>query len=133
MKYLLDTDICIYIINNRPAHVRKKFDEHAPGDIGLSSVTVSELAFGVTKSGSARNRAALEAFLLALEVKDYGIDAAWHYGDLRTHLEKAGTPVGPLDLMIAAHAVALGATLVSNNTREFKRIRGLKVENWIDN
>ncbi len=130
MKYLLDTDICIYVINERPRRVLDRFSRHSVGDLGVSGITVAELAFGVEKSGSARNRAALDAFLLPLEIAAYDLAAALCYGGIRSALERKGTPVGPLDTLIAAHALSLGVTLVTNNQREFKRIHGLRVENW---
>jgi tRNA(fMet)-specific endonuclease VapC len=130
MKYLLDTDTCIYLINERPRGVLARFRRHEVGDIGVSAITISELAFGVARTGSARNRAALEAFLLPLQIAPYDIAAALRYGDLRAELTKRGRPIGPLDTLIAAHALALGATLVTNNEREFRRVAGLSVENW---
>ncbi len=130
MKYLLDTDICIYLINERPRGVLARFRRHEVGDIGVSSVTVSELAWGVAKTGSARNRAALEAFLLPLEIAPYDLAAALRYGEVRAELAKRGRPIGPLDTMIAAHALSLGVTLVTNNVREFGRVRNLTIENW---
>ena len=130
MKYLLDTDTCIYLINERPRSVLARFRRHAVGDIGLSTVTVSELAWGVAKTGSARNRAALEAFLLPLEIAPYDLPAALRYGEVRADLARRGRPIGPLDTMIASHALSLGAALVTNNEREFGRVPGLRVENW---
>jgi tRNA(fMet)-specific endonuclease VapC len=131
MKYLLDTDICIYLINERPRRVLARFHRHAVGDIGVSTVTVSELAWGVAKTGSARNRAALDAFLLPIEIAAYDLAAALRYGEVRAELAKRGRPIGPLDTMIAAHALSLGATLVTNNLREFGRVPDLAVENWM--
>ena len=131
MKYLLDTDICIYLINERPRRVLARFRRHAVGDIGVSTVTVSELAWGVAKTGSARNRAALDAFLLPIEIAAYDLAAALRYGEVRAELAKRGRPIGPLDTMIAAHALSLGATLVSNNLREFERVPDMAVENWV--
>lgn len=130
MKYLLDTDTCIYLINERPKPVIARFRRHAVGDIGVSAVTVSELAWGVAKTGSARNRAALEAFLLPLEIAPYDHAAALRYGEVRADLARRGRPIGPLDTMIAAHALSLGATLVTNNVREFGRVPDLAIENW---
>ena len=132
MRFLLDTNMCIYIINRKPAEVIQRFRRVPLGDIGISSITAAELAFGVTKSGSARNRNALEKFLAPLEIMAFGADAIWRYGQLRTGLERAGTPVGALDTLIAAHALSLDVTLVSNNLREFQRIDGLRCENWVD-
>lgn len=130
MRYMLDTNICIYLINQRPPHVRAHFDQHAIGDIGISVITATELAYGVAKSGSARNRAALETFLLPLEIAPFDEHVIWRYAELRTDLERRGTPIGALDTQIAAHALQLGCTLVTNNTREFSRIQGLALEDW---
>lgn len=130
MKYLLDTNICIYLINERPRGVLARFRRHAVGDIGVSTVTVSELAWGVAKTGSARNRTALDAFLMPLEIAAYDLAAAMRYGEVRAELAKRGRPIGPLDTMIAAHALSLVATLVTNNLREFSRVPNLSVENW---
>lgn len=130
MKYLLDTNICIYIINERPAPVLERFKKFAVSDLGISSVTVGELAFGVAKSRSARNRSALEAFLLPLNVAPFDLTAAFAYGDLRAELERRGEPIGPLDMQIAAHALCLNVTLVTNNEREFRKVPGLTIENW---
>ncbi len=130
MRYLLDTDTCIYVINVRPPSVLDRFLAHEKDGIGVSAVTVGELYFGVRKSGSRRNLLALEKFLSPLVVADYGRDAATAYGELRAALAKKGTPIGPLDTQIAAHALALGVILVSNNLREFKRVPKLRLENW---
>ncbi len=127
---MLDTNICIYLIKNDPPQVLARLKEHHLGDVGISAVTAAELAYGVAKSGSERNRAALERFLLPLEIAPFDERAAWFYGDLRSQLEGAGTPIGPLDTQIAAHALALSCVLVTNNTREFDRAPGLAVENW---
>jgi tRNA(fMet)-specific endonuclease VapC len=130
VRYLLDTNICIYVINTRPASVLDRFLIHEPDGLSVSTITVSELYWGVHKSGSARNMAALEKFLSPLTVFDYDLAAARQYGELRAHLERQGTPIGPLDLQIAAHALALGITLVTNNRREFDRVPDLRSENW---
>ena len=130
MRVLLDTNICIYVINERPKKVLDRFRRHAVGDIGVSSITVSELAFGVAKSRSEKNRLALDAFLSPLEVASYGLDAAQAYGHLRADLQRRGLAIGPLDLLIAAHALSLGVPLVTNNQREFVRVAGLTLENW---
>ena len=131
MKYLLDTNICIYLINERPRKVLTHFKRHSLGDIGISSITASELAFGVAKSASSKNSAALEAFLLALNVVDYDAGAAMIYGDIRATLEKQGKTIGPLDMLIAASALSRQLILVTNNEKEFRRISKLKVENWL--
>ena len=131
MRYLLDTNICIYVINERPPAVLARFLEHEPDGIGISVITASELFWGVRKSGSRRNAEALERFLAPLTVADYDLAAARAYGEVRAGLERKGTPIGPLDLQIAAHALALQVTLVANNLREFKRVPGLKLDNWM--
>ena len=133
MKFLLDTNICIYLIKKKPPKVMPKFSSYAVGDIGVSSVTVAELQFGVQKSlRPAQNEHALELFLLPLTIVDFDYQAAVVYGNIRAALERQGTPIGSLDMLIAAHALSLNMTLVTNNTREFARIPGLKVENWAE-
>ena len=127
---LLDTNICIYIINAKPPAVLARFQQYRLGDIGLCSVVAAELAYGVAKSGSVRNRQALEMFLAPLTILPFDAAAVWAYGDLRAELERRGTPVGSLDTMIAAHALSLQARLVTNNTREFAKVPGLQLENW---
>ncbi len=131
IRYLLDTNICIYVINARPPTVLARFIAHEIDGLGISAITASELYWGVFKSGSIRNRTTLEKFLSPLSVLDYDLAAAQHYGELRAFLEKQGTPIGPLDQQIAAHALALGITLVSNNVREFEKVPGLRLENWV--
>jgi tRNA(fMet)-specific endonuclease VapC len=128
---LLDTNTCIYLIKQHPPEVLRKFNEYAVGDIGISSVTAAELHFGVQKSQRPEeNRRALEQFLLPLTVADFDENVAAAYGHVRAQLEKQGTPIGPLDTLIAAHAFCLDLTLVTYNTREFERVPGLEVENW---
>lgn len=127
---LLDTNICIYIINARPPEVLVHFHRYQLGDIGVSSVVAAELAYGVAKSRSARNRAALEMFLSPLEILPFDERAVWSYGELRADLERQGISIGSLDTMIAAHALSLDATLVTNNVREFARAPGLRLDNW---
>jgi tRNA(fMet)-specific endonuclease VapC len=129
---LLDTNICIYIINQRPAAVLERFRRYRAGDIGVSSVVAAELAFGVAKSGSTRNRNALGMFLAPLEVLPFDEHCVWAYADLRADLEKRGLAIGSLDTMIAAHALSRDATLVTNNMREFSRVPGLRLENWAE-
>jgi len=128
--FMLDTNICIYVINSRPASVLARFKQVQLGDIAISSVTAAELAFGVAKSGSARNRQALEMFLATLEILPFDESAIWHYGDLRADLERRGQPIGSLDTMIAAHALSTHTILVTNDTREFERVPNLRLENW---
>lgn len=132
MRFMLDTNICIYAIKQRPASVIAALRRHGPAGIGISSITAAELFFGARKSGSEKNLKALRQFLEPLEVADFDQGAAEIYGQVRERLEKAGTPIGPLDTEIAAHALALDVTLVSNNLREFSRVDGLKLANWAD-
>jgi len=132
IDYLLDTNICVYLIKQRPASVAQKFLDLQSGAVGVSSVTVAELQFGVQRSEQPdQNRRALERLLVALQVANFDARAAEIYGNIRTCLEKRGTPIGAFDYLIAAHALSLGATLVTNNEREFRRIPMLKVENWV--
>jgi tRNA(fMet)-specific endonuclease VapC len=132
MRYMLDTDACIALIKRKPASVIRRLSVLAPGDAGISVITLAELRYGVMKSAAIeRNAAALIQFLLPLEIVDFGAAAAEAYGRVRAGLEKAGTPIGPLDTQIGAHALSLGAVLVTNNVREFRRIPGLKIENWM--
>jgi tRNA(fMet)-specific endonuclease VapC len=131
MRFMLDTNICIYAIKQRPPEVLAALRAQEVAGLGLSSVTVAELAFGVAKSGSARNQKALEQFLEPLEIADFDRSAALVYGRLRAALEAAGTPIGPLDTQVVAHALALGVILVSNNQREFARVPGLRLEDWV--
>lgn len=131
MKYLLDTNICIYLIRQHPASVIREMAKQQIGDVGLSSVTVAELHYGVAKSAHVeRNRSALEQFLAPLVIVDFDVAAAAVYGTLRALLERRGTPIGSLDTLIAAHALSLDTTLVTNNEREFGRVPRLKLANW---
>lgn len=132
MRYLLDTNICIYLIRRRPAQVRERFERCAVGDIGLSTVTLAELQYGVAKSAfPTQNQEALEAFTLPLVVVPFDAAAAVAYGSARADLERQGIPIGAMDLLIAAHALSLRVILVTNNAREFARVEGLQVENWV--
>ena len=131
MKYMLDTNTCIYLIKQKPPKVLKHFTSHAVGDIGISSITLAELRYGVSKSRHVeKNRQALDEFIVPLEIEDFDERAAAEYGTVRADLEKAGRPIGSMDMLIGAHARALGATLVTNNTREFKQIKNLNVVDW---
>ncbi len=133
MIFLFDTNTCIYLIKKKPLEVLQKFSTYIVGDIGISSVTVAELCFGVQKSQRPpQNQQALEQFLLALTIVEFDYDAAVVYGRIRAMLEKQGTPIGSLDMLIAAHAVNLDLTLVTNNTREFGRVLNLKLDNWVN-
>jgi tRNA(fMet)-specific endonuclease VapC len=132
MKFMLDTNICIYLIKQRPESVLERFVSHPVGDIGLSVITLAELEYGVSKSGNpTRNREALELFASPLGVAVFDRSATVAYGKLRALLEKKGRPIGSMDMLIAAHAMSLGARLVTNNIEEFKRVPGLRVENWV--
>ena len=133
MRYLLDTNICIYLIKKRPPEVLQKFNAYSVGEIGISSITVAELQFGVQKSRYLeQNQRALEQFLIPLTIADFDYQAAIAYGAIRATLEAQGTPIGSLDTLIAAHASSLNVTLVTNNTREFSRVPGLEIVNWVD-
>jgi len=132
MKLLLDTNICIYIIKQQPITVLKRFLEYQVGDIGISSITLSELRYGVAKSAhQEKNAKALDGFIIPLEVVSFDEAAAHIYGKIRAALEKSGTPIGAMDMLIAAHAVSLGIPLVTNNTREFVRIPSLNIIDWM--
>ena len=132
MKYMLDTNICIYIIKRRPKAVIERFLRTEIFQIAISSITLSELLYGVSKSSRPKqNQMALMQFIAPLAVLPYGDDAAQYYGDLRVHLEKQGTPIGSLDMLIAAHALSTACTLITNNEKEFIRIPNLKIENWV--
>ncbi len=132
MKYLLDTNICIYIINSKPAKIVSKFNNYHPGELSISSVSVAELRYGAAKShATEKNNLALNQFLLPLEIINFDHNTALFYGKLRTQLERKGKPIGPLDTLIAATALAYDLILVTNNMQEFKRIEELKLQNWI--
>lgn len=131
ITYLLDTNICIYIIKRKPPQVLERFRQAQISSIGISSITYSELMFGAAKSlRPEQNRIALTQFVAPLEIAPYDDAAAQCYGDLRVFLESQGTPIGSLDMLIAAHALALTCVLVTNNEKEFSRVPGLRMENW---
>jgi len=133
MKVMLDTNICIAIIKQKPPQALKRFTAYKVGEIGISWVTLAELEFGVAKSQHLeKNQAALDEFVLPLEIANFDRETAKVYGRIRAALGKKGTPIGPLDMMIGAHALALGVTLATNNTKEFSRIKGLTVADWLD-
>ncbi len=132
MKFMLDTNICIYLIKHRPQGLRNRFERTAAGDIVVSTVTLAELECGAAKSGRPeKNRAALAVFASALETVPFEPGAARIYGRIRALLEKRGQMIGSLDVLIAAHALSLGVQLVTNNEAEFKRVPGLRVVNWL--
>lgn len=133
MRYMLDTNICIYIINRRPVEVYQRFKHLKIGDVCISAITFFELQFGIAKSRNPKkNQFALTEFLSPLEILDLPSTAAPSFGEVRAFLHKQGTPVGNYDLLIAAHALHLDMTLVTNNIKEFARISDLRVENWVD-
>jgi tRNA(fMet)-specific endonuclease VapC len=131
MEYLLDTNICIYIIKKKPIGVFEKFKSLSIGSIGISSITLAELQYGIMKSSSPeKNQEALDKFITPLEIIDFDYNATIEYGKIRADLEQKGTSIGPLDTLIAAHAKSLDLILVTNNEKEFERILELKLENW---
>jgi tRNA(fMet)-specific endonuclease VapC len=132
MRYLLDTNICVQIIRRKPSELLSRLTALPVGDVGLSTITAAELHVGVQKSRDpARNAEALTLFLLPLEVAAFDYAAAEAYGRIRAALESAGTPIGPLDTLIAGHAASLDVILVTDNVAEFSRVPGLRIENWL--
>ena len=132
MKYLLDTNICIALIRQKPAALIQRLTSLQPGDAGISSITLAELFHGVEKSARPeQNMSALEQFLLPLDLADFDQDAALAYGKIRSDLERTGQIIGSMDILIAAHAVSLNVIMVTNNVQEFQRVKGLFVEDWI--
>ncbi|PIE74425.1 MAG: VapC toxin family PIN domain ribonuclease [Deltaproteobacteria bacterium] len=130
--YLIDTNICIYIMNNRPQEVIQKCRSIEVGNIYISSITTSELCYGVSKSQKVEeNTKRLEEFLKPFIITPYSEEASYFYGKIRAKLENQGNIIGPLDMLIAAHALSKNLTLVTNNIKEFSRIKTLKVENWV--
>ena len=133
LQYLLDTDTVIYIKNHRPPQVLKRFTELKPGTMGISVITYGELVRGAERSNyKQQNHEKLEKIIDIIPVQPMHQDAGFLYGEIRTGLEKQGNIIGNNDLWIAAHAVALGVTLVTNNTKEFSRVSGLSIENWVE-
>lgn len=133
LRYLLDTNICIYIAKQRPPSVAARFARLASGSVGMSLITFGELRYGAEKS-TQRVQAldTLSRLSALIPVMTPGAEVGERYGAIRAQLERAGTPIGNNDLWIAAHALALGVTLISNNTREFERVPKLKLDNWVD-
>jgi tRNA(fMet)-specific endonuclease VapC len=129
---MLDTNACIELIRRRSPRVLGRLRKCAEGAVGLSSITLAELSYGVARSSDpGRNGVALAQFAAPLRILDFDDRASMIYGQVRADLEKGGQPVGPLDTLIAAHALAVSAVLVTDNEREFRRVKGLKVENWL--
>ena len=132
IEYMLDTNICIYIIKQKPENVINRFRQLPISSLAISSITLSELEYGVMKSSRPiENQFALSQFVAPLEILPYGDDAAQYYGNLRAFLEKQGTPIGSLDMLIAAHALSANCTLVTNNEKEFSQVPHLRIQNWI--
>jgi len=130
---MLDTNICIYIIKKKPAKVFQAFQSLSEGDVCISSITFAELQYGIYKSQQqARNRMALVKFLAPIEILAFSAKAASSYGKIRADLETSGQLIGPYDLLIAAHAVSENLVLITNNTKEFSRIPGLRLQNWAE-
>lgn len=133
MTYMLDTNICIYTMKNKPAQVLQRFKTKLDSGICISSITLAELEYGMQHSSNPiRNEQALLHFLIPVEILPFDASAASEYGTLRTYLQSRGTPIGPLDMLIAAHAKSENMILVTNNVREFIRVPNLKVENWVE-
>lgn len=129
---MLDTNICIYIIKNKPQSVKKKFQEFNIGQLCISTITVSELIYGAYKSQFVeKNLKAIESFLIPFEIVDYDYMASVEYGKIRANLERRGSIIGNMDMQIAGHALALDTILVTNNTKEFERVEGLTLDNWV--
>lgn len=133
MTYMLDTNICIYAMKNKPEHVLQRLKKEINSGVCISAITLAKLEHGMQHSSNpAKNEQALLRFLIPLTVLPFGAAAASEYGAIRTHLQSKGTPIGPLDMLIAAHARAEDMVLVTNNVREFERVPKLEVENWAE-
>ena len=131
IKYMLDTNICMYIIKQKPQNIIERFRQTQVSEIGISSITLSELEYGVMKSAKPeQNKLALAQFVAPIEISAYDDVAAQHYGKIRARLERQGTPIGSFDMLIAAHALSINSVLITNNESEFKRVSNLKIENW---
>jgi tRNA(fMet)-specific endonuclease VapC len=132
MRWMLDTNIVIALMRGTSRRLDRRIVSKSPGQVGVSSISLAELRFGVAQSArSAENESVLDEFMRPLEVAAFDRDAAVAYGPLRHQLVALGTPIGPLDTLIAAHALALDVTLVTHNTKEFRRVKGLHVEDWL--
>lgn len=133
IKYMLDTNICFFAIKHKPESLVNRIEQCIPGEICISSITFAELLHGVEKSRAVeRNRLALLLFLSKITILDFDSEAADEYGKLRADLERKGTPIGPMDMLIAGHAKSEQLIVVTNNTREFKRISGLEIQDWTE-
>lgn len=133
MRFLLDTNICIYVIKQRPLMVKERLQKIDPGDVGLSIITLAELEYGVAKSQNLQhNRETLNRFCLPFEIVGFSLEDAEKFGEIRATLEQQGQPIGSYDLLIASQAVSRGLILVTNNMKEFSRVEGLRLENWVE-
>ena len=133
MTYMLDTNICIYAMKNKPERVLNRLKEELDSGICISSITLAELEYGMKHSSDpTRNEQALLRFLVPLSILPFGAAAASEYGEIRAYLQRQGTPIGPLDMLIAGHAKAENLILVTNNVREFERVPDLEIENWAE-
>ncbi len=133
MTYMLDTNICIYVIRKKPEKVLQRFRDELDDGICISSITLAELEYGMKHSSNpVKNEQALLRFLVPLSVLPFGTAAASEYGEIRTYLQSLGTPIGPLDMLIASHARSEDMILVTNNVREFERVPNLELENWVE-
>ena len=131
IRFMLDTNMVIYIIRHKPESVLEHFQQYDPAEFCISAITLAEMQYGISKSSKPeKNQLALASFLSNIAVLPFEEDAAVEYGDIRSGLEKKGTTIGPNDMLIAAHARALDLTVVTNNTKEFARVPGLKLDNW---
>ena len=133
MNYMLDTNICIYVMKEKPETVLRRFQQELNAGLCISSITLAELEYGMKHSSNPiKNEQALLRFLAPLSILPFGATAAFEYGDIRDYLQKQGTPIGPLDMLIAAHARSERMVLVTNNIREFERVPNLELENWAE-
>lgn len=131
LRYMLDTNICIYVMKNRPSGLRERFDRLVD-ELCISTISLGEMYFGAEKSTrQGENRLAIEEFAARLELLPFSVDAAAHYGQIRAELERGGRPAGTHDMLIGGHARSEGLVLVTNNLREFRRMPGLRFENWV--
>ncbi len=133
MIYMLETNICIYAMKNKPEKVLRRLREELDDGVCISSITLAEMEYGMKHSSNpAKNEQALLRFLVPFSVLPFGLAAAAEYGEIRAYLQNQGTPIGPLDMLIAGHARAEKMILVTNNVREFERVPGLELENWAE-
>jgi tRNA(fMet)-specific endonuclease VapC len=131
LKFLLDTNICIFVIKQKPIAVLQRFSQYSSDELGISTITLAELRYGADKSSNpSRNHSALDLFLSPLAIMDFDSECSEYYGKVMAELERCGRPIGPLDTMIAAHALRLRVPVVTNNTKEFARVSGLVIEDW---